>query len=531
MLLEGARLRKAKWNLGRSYLERHMNLNLACPFYAHAEMQPESAALRVDGSVYTYGELARRASAIAERLRQSVPAGPRRVVILGARSWESYAALLGVCWSGAAYVPVSSKLPVSRVSEILSIIQPDALLVDPDGARLAAGLPDLAQRVIFRVQDIHPSRVCDEPANVDPEDPAYILFTSGSTGVPKGVAIAFRGVAAFLSAMAKRFPLTPEDRAGQPCELSFDISVSNIFTAWGSAACVCVVPASQAMAPRDFLRNQNITSWFSTPSVAVFLEQMKMLRPGIFPALRYTLFGGEGLPATTADRWAEAIPNGILANIYGPTETSVACTSVIYTGAELVTPGRGIVSIGRPFEGVEFMLVDDADNVVAPGETGELLIGGPQVGIGYWNDHAMTSARFPRIDGKRWYRSGDMVYRDAGGLYHFISRKDNQVKVRGFRVELGEIEAHLRDICRSDSVAALPWPVNVGSAGGIVAFVSGTTSSPFEIRSAMKSRVPGQLVPDRIHLLDAMPFGATGKLDRKALTAMLEQKPGAGALT
>jgi len=279
-----------------------MNLNLACPFYSHAETSPERSGLRVDGIDYTYGELARRASAIATRLRESIPAGPKRVVILGARSWESYAALLGVCWSGAAYVPVNSKLPVSRISEILRIIEPDALLVDEDGARAAAGLPELARLMVYRVRDIEPSPVCQEPLQVDAEDPAYILFTSGSTGVPKGVAIAFRGVAMFLSAMAKRFPLTPEDRSGQPCELSFDISVSNIFTAWGSGACVCVVPASQAMAPRDFLRNENITSWFSTPSVAVFLEQMKMLRPGIFPALRYTMFGGEGLPATTADR-------------------------------------------------------------------------------------------------------------------------------------------------------------------------------------------------------------------------------------
>ncbi len=157
------------------------------------------------------------------------------------------------------------------------------------------------------------------------------------------------------------------------------------------------------------------------------------------------------------------------------------------------------------------------------GHPGELLIGGPQVGLGYWNDPGQTEARFPTINGKRWYRSGDVAYRDANGLFHFVSRIDNQVKVRGFRVELGEIEAHLREVCCSDSVVALAWPMRVGSAGGIVAFVSGTESSTAQIRTALKHRLPDHLVPDQIRALATLPVGLTGKFDRKALTTMLEQ--------
>ena len=500
-----------------------MGYNLALPFYAHAERRPEHTALRANGVDHSYGKLARRAQGIADWLARSVPERPTRVAILGGRTLESYAGLLGTCWSGAAYVPLSPKLPPARLRQVLELIHPDAVLLDSDGERALANISPDALPPSANVADISPAIIVRRPLDVDGEDPAYILFTSGSTGVPKGVAIACRGVSCFLAAMEERYPLTTEDRVAQPCDLSFDISVSNIFTAWASGATLCVVPASQSMAPRDFLRSEGITVWFSTPSVAIVMEQMRMLKPGIFPALRYTMFGGEGLPATTADRWVEAIPNGSLENVYGPTETTVACTSVKYTGPEVVTPGRGIVAIGTAYKGTELMIVGENGAELLVGQAGELLIGGPQVALGYWNDPVQTEARFPIIDGKRWYRSGDVAYRDANDLFHFVSRVDNQVKVRGFRVELGEIEAHLREVCCSNSVVALAWPLRVGSAGGIVAFVSGTESSTAQIRTALKDRLPDHLVPDQIRALEALPVGMTGKFDRKALTTMLDQ--------
>jgi D-alanine--poly(phosphoribitol) ligase subunit 1 len=496
--------------------------SLALPFYRSTESRPASVALRVDGTGYSYTDLGRHAQGIAGWIEKQAPQGPQRVAILGGRSYESYAGLLGACWSGAAYVPLSPRLPTARLLQVLEAIHPDAVLVDAEGESVFAGLPDRASWPAVRVGSVDRAHRLYEPAAVDSEGTAYILFTSGSTGVPKGVAIAFRGVSCFLAAMAQRYPLAPEDRVAQPCDLSFDISVSNIFTAWNSGAAVCVVPAAQAMAPRDFLTAEAINAWFSTPSVAVFLEQMKMLRPRVFPALRYTMFGGDGLPASTAERWVEAAPNGSVENIYGPTEITVACTGMRYTGAETVTPGRGIVAIGTPFTGTELRILDEAGREVQSGQSGELLIGGPQVGLGYWKDPALTEARFPVIDGQRWYRSGDVVYRDAKGLYHFLSRVDNQVKVRGYRVELGEIEAHLREVCSSNAVAAVGWPVRLGSVSGIVAFVSGTERSAAQIQHMLRDRLPAQSVPNQVRIVDHLPVGLTGKIDRKALAAVLD---------
>jgi D-alanine--poly(phosphoribitol) ligase subunit 1 len=496
--------------------------NLALPFYRSTESRPASVALWVDGTAYSYADLGRHAQGIAGWIEKQAPRGPQRVAILGGRSYESYAGLLGACWSGAAYVPLNPRLPGARLQHVLDTIYPDAVLVDAEGEAVLSGLPDGAGWPAIRIRTVDPAPALREPAPVDGEGTAYILFTSGSTGAPKGVAIAFRCVSCFLDAMAERSPLVPGDRVAQPCDLSFDLSVSNIFTAWSSGAAVFVVPAAQAMAPRDFLRAEAITAWFSTPTVAVFLDQMKMLRPGAFPALRYTMFAGDGLPASTAERWVKAAPNGTLENMYGPTETTIACTGVRYAGAETVTPGRGIVAIGTPFAGTELRILDEADREVENGQPGELLIGGPQVGLGYWKDPELTAARFPIIDGQRWYRSGDVVFRDAGGLYHFLTRIDNQVKVRGYRVELGEIEAHLREVCSSNTVAAVPWPVRLGSASGIVAFVSGTERSAVEIQQVMRNRLPAQSVPNQVRIVDRLPVGLTGKIDRKALAAVLD---------
>jgi acyl-coenzyme A synthetase/AMP-(fatty) acid ligase len=195
---------------------------------------------------------------------------------------------------------------------------------------------------------------------------------------------------------------------------------------------------------------------------------------------------------------------------------------VRYTGAETVTPGRGIVAIGTPFPGTDLRVLDEAGREVPAGQPGELLIGGPQVGLGYWNNAELTEARFPVLDGQRWYRSGDSVYRDANGLYHFLGRLDNQVKIRGYRVELGEIEAHLRAVCSSNAVAAVPWPVRLGSASGIVAFVSGTACSAVEIQQVMRDRLPAHSVPNQVRIVDRLPVGLTGKIDRRALAAVLD---------
>jgi acyl-CoA synthetase (AMP-forming)/AMP-acid ligase II len=250
---------------------------------------------------------------------------------------------------------------------------------------------------------------------------------------------------------------------------------------------------------------------------------MKMLPPGAFPLLRYSLFVGEPLTVASAAEWQAAAPVSVVDNLYGPTEATVVCLGQRFCDSSPITRGRATVAIGAPFRGTEAAIVDGELRFLPAGDEGELVLSGPQLARGYLGDPAQTSARFPTIGGRTWYRTGDLAYRDLGGAFHHLGRMDHQVKVLGNRIELEDVEAHLRAVCGCDLVAAVAWPLEEGSARGIVAFVSGTTRSSREIAEGMRRRVPAYMVPSRVEHVESLPLGATGKIDRAALARRLEK--------
>jgi acyl-coenzyme A synthetase/AMP-(fatty) acid ligase len=260
------------------------------------------------------------------------------------------------------------------------------------------------------------------------------------------------------------------------------------------------------------------------PSTAVFLERLKMLQPGAFPSLRLTIFSGEPLPLRSALAWQQAAPNSVVDNICGHTECCVFSTLERLTDPPHVTPKRGLVAIGKPLPGFEAAVFDESCKPLEADQEGELALSGSQVALGYFGDAARTAERFPLIDGKVWYRTGDLVYREASGIYHHLGRVDQQVKVRGHRVELGEVEANLAEICGSDSVAAVAWPVDHGSARGIVAFHCVESLAAEDIRDALMRRIPRYAVPQQVLRLASLPLTSNGKIDRKLLVEMLERE-------
>jgi amino acid adenylation domain-containing protein len=504
--------------------------------------QPGRLALSVDDGELTYGELAARASAIAAWLDRRAARPAARVGILAARSWEAYAGLLGACWHGAAYVPLNPALPESRLAWLLEFTELDALIVDERGlGRLAGSVARACPRHVLApgIQAPGPSaalaeavcgcealatgRPLTEPALRAAADLAYIIFTSGTTGTPKGVMVTNGNVAAFLAAMRGRYSFGPEDRVAQANELSFDNSVFDLFNAWSSGASLHVVPATQAMGPLQFIQRHNLTVWFSVPSTAIFMQRMKMLVPGGLPSLRYSAFAGEALPVATAQAWRAAAPASILDCLYGPTETTVVCTGDRFSDCVHATGSRGIVSIGKPFPGMRARILDAAGQTVAQGLPGELAFSGSQVARGYFRNDGQTAGRFRVLDGDVWYLTGDLACQDRDGLYHHLGRTDNQVKVNGYRVELEEVEAHLRAVCGTDSVAVVAWPMEHGTATGLVAFASGVEVGIGELREGMKARVPAYMVPSRVHLLPALPVNSNGKCDRKELAELLKR--------
>jgi D-alanine--poly(phosphoribitol) ligase subunit 1 len=501
-------------------LKSPMNFNLASPFYKQACDHPDRAALYVAGVSYSYGHLADLAA------RAAVALGPtRKVGVLASRSLGTYVGLLGASWCGAAYIPLSPKLPVERLVYMLKSVRPDALVVDQGLACLTSEAKAVAPPLILDLSgslgSLPESRL-PEPMYKKADDLAYILFTSGTTGLPKGVMISLGNVAQFLAAMEPRFKPTFTDRVSQTSELTFDVSVFEMFIAWNCGASVEVIPSNQLMAPARFITDRQLTVWSSVPSIAAFMRRMRMLRPGAFPSIRYSVFAGEALPYALAEAWQMVAPSSVVENLYGPTEATVYCIGATVGPKFPPTPGRDTVPSGLPLPGLDAAILDESLNFLSAGMEGQLAVSGGQIAQGYFNDSELTRQRFPSINGKTWYLTGDLARKDEHGIFHHLGRIDNQVKILGNRVELEEVEAHLREIVGTDLVAAVAWPIIDGRATGIVAFHCSPGVNREAVRDGMKKRVPDYMIPKRVHFLDTLPLGSSGKIDRKALTRMLD---------
>jgi non-ribosomal peptide synthetase component F len=322
--------------------------------------------------------------------------------------------------------------------------------------------------------------------------------------------------------MVKKFSLTSSDRALETCELSFDVSVHNMFSTWEAGASVHILPATMVMGAVKFARESRLTLWTSVPSLAGMLRQIKALAPASMPDLRLTIFGGEPVPEGIVKAWQIAAPNGAIATLYGPTETTVFCTAQPVTTPVPLSPGRDVVAIGVPFANHDIMVLDEHDQPLPDGSPGEMAICGVQLAQGYLGAPELTAARFPVINGKRWYRSGDLGMRDASGVFHCLGRIDNQIKVLGYRVELEEIDAHLREVSGHALASAVAWPMDNGVAGGIVSFIGAARVDEAGVVNALRSRLPAYMLPSRVIALENMPINANGKVDRRALRGWLE---------
>lgn len=521
--------------------ENAASLNLADGVNRHADERPSAPALSIEGRVWTYGELRTGAARVAARLEASLAAGrTRRVGILASRSLATYAGILGAAWAGGTYVPLNPKQPAARLASILRRAGLDAIVVDAAGG---VHLADEAVRsvlpacVLRDVEDagsdpdaaaeVPATKASDSPRAVAPDHPAYVMFTSGTTGVPKGVVVTAANVAHFLSVVRRRYAIGPGDRVGQFCETSFDVSVFEMFAAWDGGACLCVVPDAQLLAPAGFLRREAITVWTSVPSVIAMLARMKLLEPGLFPALRASFFIGEALPVPSALAWQAAAPSSVVDNQYGPTEATVACAVQRLGDSVVETPGRGTVAIGLPYDGMHAAIVEDGE-FLSDGSIGELALSGPQLAACYLDDAEQTARRFPTLEHPalgltRWYLTGDFAFRDSDGILHCLGRTDHQVKIMGHRVELEDLEAHLRAASGTDAVAAVARPAAGGTATTLAAFVSGAAKSPAEIRERLRELVPPYMLPRRVVALDALPLSTNGKVDRHALVALLDE--------
>jgi amino acid adenylation domain-containing protein len=526
-------------------VDREDGRSLRSGFLHHAGAAPDAAALCIGARTWTYGELEEKARVWAHALVDSLDHRPARVGILGYRSELSYVGTLAALLAGATFVPLNPSFPSPRTQMMIEFADLDAIVVEkryleylqdalPAGHRPPLVLiPDsedpvagIGERVLAstEVNGFQPLR--DLPV-VLPFEIAYLLFTSGSTGVPKGVPVMHSNVLHFLDVMMARYGLGPEDRFSQTFDQSFDLSVFDLFLAWEAGASVHVPSSIDLVAPTAFVNRQELSVWFSVPSIPALMRKKDLLRADSLPTLRWSLFCGEALPRETAEAWQAAAPNSTLENLYGPTELTIACFA--YRWDPSSSPGEcvnDLVPIGRPYPGLGAIVLGEEGGSDGEGEVGELLVCGPQTVPGYWRAPEKTAERFVRLPANMataepettFYSTGDRVIRDARGRYAYLGRTDQQVKVRGgYRVELGEIESVLRGFDGVVESIAAGWPVEEGVIQGIVAFVSGTELSAEEILADARGQLPSYMVPAQVTIIERMPLNANGKIDRNAL--------------
>ena len=481
-------------------------------------------ALCVDGTELSYGELLAAATEQAQTLLNDLPPGP--VGILAARSREAYIGILAAVLAGRAYVPLHPKFPLSRLVSMVSVagcagIISEAAMLETF-QHLQAELGSGWQRTETLLAHQPASDEQHQARGLSNAAFAYILFTSGSTGNPKGIGITPANVSAYLDHAIEAFAVRPGDRASQMFELTFDLSVHDMFVTWLGGATLCVPPANAVMAPARFVIDQGITHWFSVPSTAAMLAKFRMLREGVFPSLRQSLFCGEALPTGIAAQWAKAAPNSTLLNLYGPTEATIAITAHAWTPDDEVP--RDVVPIGKVFPTQRVRIVTDGIDV-APGAAGELCLAGTQVSPGYLSNPEKTAEAFVTLppNDETWYRTGDLVRADEHGVIHYLGRLDSQIQLHGHRVELGEVEGAMRMVSGGKTCAVIPWPPGGTTFESIVACIegSGTPDDATALRINATELLPDYMVPSRIVFVASMPLNSNGKIDRKALPPLI----------
>ncbi len=510
-----------------------MNELLHAQLERAAAKDPGKTALVSAGTAVSYRALDARANQIAHMLQSQGIGRSHRVGLLMEKSEHAVAGLYGIMKAGAAYVPLDPAAPAARIAHILdncgittmisqekrasswgalvdvgtpltTVIAPDATEITQDD--VATGIELMGRAAV----DGQPTS--DPTLDVSPDDLALILYTSGSTGNPKGVMLSHRNVMAFAAWGAQEFGVTSQDRLSQMAPLHFDLSTFDLFAAACAGASVHLVPRQTTMFPmqiRRFLESERITVTYSVPSVLTALTERAALEVGDLADLRTVLFAGEVFPTKYLSRIMSTLPHAEFANLFGPTETNV-CTfyRVPVAPHESAPP----VLIGKPIAGVKTSVMDPEGAAVESGEAGELWVRGPTVMQGYWAAAATPAHPEPGL-----YRTGDLVRETSTGDYEFIGRRDSQIKSRGYRIELGDVEAAMLTHPDILECAVIPVPDDQVTNRIEACIVTAEGLGPEDITSFLADRLPRYMIPERFEYSESLPKTSTGKINRQLL--------------
>ncbi len=488
-----------------------MSISFLISIFKRLQQGGEQPACIIEDQTTTYDTFARKTGAIQGKIQRT---GSMHMGIITQNAPETYATIIAAWLTGKAYVPIPAHYPANRIEEIIASSEIGTIfyaIEEPD----IENLKNLFPQIEFVNSTALPESeiFCAFPAE---DKTAYLLYTSGTTGKPKGVPITFGNLQAFMDGFeALEYEINEQDRFLQMFDLTFDLSVVCFCSPLMSGGSFHTLPSGmiKTLALYHVLEENRITVSLMVPSaIGLLLPYLDDIN---LPDLRISQFCGEALKKELLKKWKNCVPNARVDNVYGPTEATIYCTSLSCT-ADSIPHHHGVVGIGKPMKSTTLMLIDDEGTCITGNKIeGELCLGGSQLTPGYLNNEDQNLEKFFYYNDCRYYKSGDLAYRDRQGNYYYIGRKDDQVKIQGYRIELAELEVAASKIFPDSPAVAIGYQTE--EMWHLALFIRQSSIDEAQTHQLLKGILPAYMLPHRIHTLAEIPLNANGKTDRNAL--------------
>ena len=493
----------------------------------------EGLAISTRKESLSYQALLVRVANLINFIHSQIPSGNKPIAMVSEKRVEPYIILLSIMGSGNTYLPITNKIPAERAARMLDSSDCNHIIYTPGmekyinqvkAASQSGGLiTDYRYDESFDANETEMSSemIADVLAKSDTikSQYAYIMFTSGSTGLPKGIAVSHENLESYLNNVLSMFAISAADKFSQLYEFNFDPSILDIFLCFSNKACLCVPDATDLLLPNDYVKRNEITFWSSVPSIIKLMDNCGRLQEKQFPSIRHSIFSGEALLKKMADKWMKSANNTKIYNFYGPTETTITIANHFYD-SEADTSDDGSVPIGKVHSDHEYRILDEDGKQSAQGE---LYVAGKQVSDGYINNPEQTQSSFVQLGDKelRWYKTGDLVTENEKSELSYLGRVDDQVKINGQRIELNEINSVIKEIAKTDDVYSV---VKESGNSNLYIYSFVLTKETFEkagILQHCKNCLPSYMVPKDILAISSIPLNVNGKLDKKKLLELV----------
>lgn len=479
---------------------------------------PDNLALIFSGTSWTYKELYQQAAQLCNYLQQQGGIKGKPVPLIARKSAAQIWGVLGILMAGGHYVPINGKWPEARINDIIGQLAPDLILVQSDYCKKLNG--GSGQLIMLDAKTFQHMAPVHQPITVGEDELAYIIFTSGSTGKPKGVMIDHRGAVNTIYDMNARFNCAASDRVFGISDLSFDLSVYDIFGTLACGAALILPQETETQHPAawlSYIQNEGVTIWNSVPQLAnLLIEEQESQNENVINGLRLYLMSGDWIPVDLPNRIRQFSQTAAVISLGGATEGSI--WSIYYPITEVAASWNSI-PYGYPLGNQEMYILDDTLNPCPVGIRGGIFIGGKGVAKGYFKDEQKTANSFiyHRALQKILYRTGDIGYHHRDGYINFLGRVDSQVKIRGYRIELGEIETALEQCPQVETAVVTAIPRDRNEKELVAYLIAKNGIDMLTVKEFLQDRLPEYMIPQHLLLLDKLPLSANGKLDKNAL--------------